>query len=186
MKHSSYAPSFDDDYFPKKDASRNLGLWKWLLLIGFCLFFVYRSTLPVMHLRSEPPAEFISPNPSGSHQPALPARRTAQTYWKVAVRSIQPKYAAGKPLPADPPPEFTINTKTADLAGDLNFERAYYWQRLRDTWQQPEAWRASYGWNTEWFDRSVATVQQYLSESLRQFVQSVRFWRGEVGNTSIP
>ena len=186
MKHSPVAPSLDDDYFPKKDASSHLWLWKWLIFIGFCLLFVYRSTLPVMHLQSEPPPEFISPDPSRSHRPAQAERRIAQAYWKAAVRSIQPKYAAGKALPADPPPEFTINAETADLAAGLNFERAHYWKRLRDVWQQPEAWRVSYGWNTEWFDRFMATAQQYLSEWLKQFVQSVRFWRDEVGNTIVP
>lgn len=186
MKHSPYSPSIDDDYFPNKDAARKPALWKGLLVIGFCLFFIYRSTLPVMHLQSKPPAEFINPNSNGSHQPTQQQRRIAQAYWKVTVQSIQPEYTVGKPLPATPPPEFTISTNSADLAGGLHFERAYYWQRLRDVWQQPEAWRVSYGWNTEWLDHFMVSVQQHLRGVLRQFVQNVGFWRDKLGNTTLP
>jgi len=185
MKYSPYSQSLDDDLFPKKEPRRNAGLWKWLLVIGFALFFIYRSTLPVVRLQSEPPPEFIDRNPGRSRQHAQPEKRIARAYWESAVQSIQWKYAADKSLPADPPPEFRINARLAELSDGINVDRDFYWRRLRDIWQQPETWQISYGWNTEWLDRSLMALQEYASQSLEQFVQTVRFWRDELGRTSI-
>jgi hypothetical protein len=185
MKYSPYSQSLDDDLFPKKEPRQNAGLWKWLLVIGFGLFFVYRSTLPVVHLQSEPPPMFIDRNPNRSRRHAQPERRVARAYWEIAVQSIQWKYSRKKSLPANPPPEFRINAQLAKLSENVDSDRSFYWQQLRDIWQQPRTWHVSYGWNTDWVDRSLMALQQYASQSLEQFVQSVRFWRDELGKTSI-
>ena len=89
-------------------------------------------------------------------------------------------------MPAAPPPEFAITAESAEWAGKLDSERTHYWQRLRDIWQQPETWHDSYGWNTEWFDRTLMAVEQYVNDLLEHFVQSVRSWRDKLGNTAIP
>lgn len=185
MKYSPYSQSLDDDLFPKKKPRRDPGLWKWLLAIGFVLFFVYRSTLPVERLQSEPPPEFIDHNPDRRQRRGQPERRVAQAYWEVAVHSIQLKYSPKRSLPADPPPEFKIDSKVTRLSENMDANRAFYWRRLRGLWTHPEIWQVTYGWNTGWVTDFLTDLEQYASQSLEQFVRSVQFWREELGVTRV-
>ncbi|HVA01720.1 MAG TPA: hypothetical protein VMV34_08705 [Terriglobia bacterium] len=185
MKYSPYSQSLDEDSFPKKEPRRKPSLLKWLLTIGFCVFFVYRSTLPVLRLQSNPPPEFIDHSPNEGHNRKQPEKRLALAYWDVAVHSIQMKYPPKKSLPATPPPEFRIDSKLTELPDNLDADRAYYWHRLRNLWNEQRTWQVSYGWNTDWFTDYLGDAEQYASQSLQQFVQGVRYWRDELGQTSI-
>lgn len=185
MKHSPYSHSFDEDLFPKKPPRRAPSLWKWLLVIGLGLFFVYRSTLPVVRLQSEPPPQFIGPTSGERAGQEKPEERIALAYWKVAVRSIQSEYSSRKTLPPVPPPEFRINPKSAELSGYSSAERNLYWRRLRDVWTRPEIWQVSYGWNTDWFTNALFNFEQFLGQSMQQFVDSVAFWRGHLDRANM-
>ncbi len=184
MKYSPYSQSLDEGLFPPKEPWRKAGLWKWILIIGCVLFFIYRSTLPLVRLQSEPPSEFIGRHAVDRRQ-AEPEKVIAQAYWNVAVQSIQWKYSPKRSLPYDPPPNFRINEQSKELSDAVNVDRNVYWRRLRDVWQRPDAWRVSYGWNTDWVNRSLMVLQEYANDSLQQFVQQVRTWRDELGNISI-
>jgi len=185
MKYSPYSQSLDEDLFPKKKPRRGAGPWKWLLVIGCVLFFIYRSTLPLVRLQSEPPPEFIGRHAVRDRRQAKPEKLIAQAYWNVAVRSIQWKYSPKRSLPYDPPPNFRINKQFKALSDSINIDRDIYWRRLRDVWQQPDTWRVSYGWNTDWVNRSLMVLLEYANDSLQQFTQQVRTWRDELGNVSI-
>ena len=185
MKYSPYSESLDVDLFPKKPPRPKPSLWKWILAIGFCLFFVYRSTLPVLRLQSNPPPEFIDNTRRGQRDRERPDKRLAQAYWEVAVHSIQMKYPPTKSLPAAPPPEFRVDSSLAGMSASMDADRAFYWQRLRDLWRDQRTWRVSYGWNAGWFTDFLDDVGQYADQSLQQFVQSIRDWRDELGRTSI-
>jgi hypothetical protein len=174
MKYSPYSPSLDEALYPKKGRPRTPGLWRWLLLLGFGLFFVYRSTLPVARLQSEPPPQFIGRSDSQTIERPQPDKQIAREYWRVAVRSIQSEYAPKISLPAAPPPDFRINSRTAEASVNGDAERAVYWQRLRDLWTQPEIWQVTYGWNTGWFMNAVSNLPQYLGEILQQLVAGLQ------------
>jgi hypothetical protein len=164
---------------PKKPA------WYWMLTIGFCLFFIYRSTIPILRLQSSPPPEFIDNARKMSHDPGQPESRVALAYWNVAVDSIQAKYPPKKSLPAAPPPEFRIDSKLTGQSANSDEDRAIYWHRLRDVWSDNEVWQESHGWNTEWFMDFLGDVGQYADQSLQQFVRNVRYWQGQLGRTSV-
>ena len=185
MKYSPYADSLDDHLLRKKKPRRQPSLWKWLLAIGLGLFFVYRSTLPVVRLQSEPPPAFIDHNLKRNHGPVQPETRVARAYWKVAVQSIQLEYSPKRSLPAVPPPEFKINSQLSELSDRMNSDRAFYWRRLRDLWTQPEIWQVSYGWSTEWFTNSILSLQQSIGQAFEQFVESVSFWKDDLGKSGI-
>jgi hypothetical protein len=185
MKHSPYSQSLDADLFPYRKQPPKPSLLKWVLAIGFSLFFVYRSTLPVLRLESNPPADFIDNSPKEGRDRKLPEKRLARAYWDVAVHSIQTKYPPKKSLPATPPPEFRIDSNLTGLPDNMDIDRAYYWQRLRNLWNEQGTWQVTYGWNTDWLTDYLWDAEQYADQSLQEFVQGVRYWRDELGQTSV-
>lgn len=180
MKYSPYEHSPDADLFPKKPPRRP-SLWKWTLAVGFCLFFIYRSTFPVLRLESNPPPEFIYNAPSRHFDCKEPGKRIAEAYWNVAVHSIQNEYPPKKSLPATPPPEFKIDSKLVPSSYNMDVGRAIYWQRLRNLWNERTTWQVSYRWNTDWVGDLLDALGRSASQSMQQFVQSVQRWKYELG-----
>lgn len=187
MKYSPYSHSLDVDIFPPKRPRKQTPLWKWILAIGFCLFFVYRSTLPELRLQSSPPPEFIDATPHGRRDSRLSDKdkRIAWAYWNVAVHSIQAKYPPKKSLPLAPPPEFRIDSSWETVSGNLDADRDFYWRRLRKLWSQQDTWRVTYEWSTNWVTILLGKAGQFAEQELEQFKQSIRDLRYELGQTNI-
>jgi len=126
-----------------------------LLLLVPVGVVVYLSTRPVMRLRAEPPSGFVDSNPKWNAKRAAAEDQIGRAYWDVAVQNIQPMYHYGTNLPASPPVSFQVDPETLATSGvkvDATAERAHYWQKMRDLWDQPATWEQSYGWNTEWLN----------------------------------
>lgn len=123
----------------------------WLVAMAASPLFIYLSTRSVMRLRSDPPLEFFDERNLDASQRAT-EDVLAQAYWESAVRYVQWKYAFGKNLPDQPPPEFKAD-ETGLPAEALKSDpaaRARYWQKLRQVWTLPQAWEASYTWDPGW------------------------------------
>ncbi len=183
MKFSPYSPSLDDDLFPKKEPRKN-GFWKWVVIIGCGLYFVYRSMLPVVRLKSAPPPGFTARNSHRGHSLTSSEKQIAQAYWNAAVRSIQWAYPREESLPETPPPDFRVKKQFRQQSSNIDLSRDFYWRRLREVWRRPDSWQISYGWNTQWFNRWLDTAQNIADQALQQFAQTVRYWWQELGNTS--
>lgn len=183
MKFSPDSPSLDDDLFPKKEPRRG-GFWKWVVIIGCALFFVYRSTLPAVHLKSAPPPEFNAGNSRRGHRLTSSEKQIAQAYWNAAVHSIQWAYPRGKSLPYTPPPDFRVKKQFRQQSSNIDLSRDFYWRRLRAVWRRPDIWHISYGWNTHWLIRWLVAAPSLAGQVLQQFAQTVRYWWQELGNTS--
>ncbi len=182
MKYSPYEHGVDVDLFPTKEPPRERSLWKWILVIGFCLFFIYRSTFPVLRLQSDPPPEFVCEAPNGRLDRKEPEKVIAQAYWNVAVHSIQAEYSSKQSLPSTPPPEFKIDSTLASAASNMDVDRVLYWQRLRDVWSEQETWQVSYGWSLNWVTDFLDGLGHHANQSVQQFVQSVQHWKYELGH----
>lgn len=51
--------------------------------------------------------------------------------------------------------------------------RNYYWERLRNVWNERDAWVVSYGWNTSWAESALNSLPQYLPKSVTAVFQSL-------------
>lgn len=183
MKFSPDSPSLDDGLFPRKDPRKG-GFWKWVVIIGCALYFVYRSMLPVVHLKSSPSPEFTARNSSRGHRLTSSEKQIAQAYWNIAVRSIQEEYSREKSLPHDPPPDFRITKESLQQSSDIHLGRDFYWRQLRAVWRQPDIWQVSYGWKTHWLKRWLIAAPSFADQALQQFAQRARYWWQELGNTN--
>ncbi|HKS96936.1 MAG TPA: hypothetical protein VJV74_12510, partial [Terriglobia bacterium] len=126
-----------------------------LLLLVPVGVVVYLSTRPVMRLRAEPPAGFVDSNPKWNAKRAASEDQVGRAYWDAAVQNVQPIYHYGTSLPTTPPVSFEVDPETLAASGikvDATAERAHYWQKLRELWDQPATWEQSFGWNTEWIN----------------------------------
>lgn len=126
-----------------------------LLLLVPVGVVVYLSTRPVMRLRAEPPSGFVDSNPKWNAKRAAAEDQIGRAYWDAAVQNVQPIYRYGTSLPATPPVAFQVDAETLATSGvkvDASAERAHYWQKMRELWDQPATWEQSYGWNTEWIN----------------------------------
>ena len=133
----------------------------WVLVaVAPTILFIYLATRPVMQLRVDPPAEFLSAvNEAGSEHRAA-EERAARAYWDWAYLHLQHKYPFAAQLPEDPPLEMEVygndlqfaktskreeHSDPADLAGEVTKRR--YWQKLRQVWAMPQAWEKSSLWD---------------------------------------
>jgi hypothetical protein len=98
-------------------------------------------------------------------------RRLALAYWNVAVQRIQAHYSPYRPLPTEPPPQFQISDAAETLEAGVNAARVHYWYRLRDVWNERDAWVLSYGWNTGWVESALNSFPQYLPKSVTAVFQ---------------
>ena len=117
-------------------------------LVGGIAFF---STQPQWQLQATPPAEFFDSKVSRNMQPA--EEELARAYWKCAVNVIQKSYSFGTALPAQPPPDFSIQPQDVAKVRSkayLDASRERYWQKLQRVWAEPRVWVQTYQWNTDW------------------------------------
>ena len=173
MKHLNSLYSLEAELFPEPRKRRNPGIWKWVILIVLGWLFVYRSTRPVVRLSAQPPPSFYDHNRSWDPQQEQHARSVAREYWRVAVRRIQREYSPNKPLPESPPAQFQIADTASALESDAVAARAHYWYRLREVWNEREAWVVSYGWNTAWVGNTLDALPQYIPYWFSGVIQSL-------------
>lgn len=184
MRHSNSLYTLEDELFPEPSRPKRSGWWKWAIALVLCALFILRSIRPPMRLSADPPPSFFDYNKTWSPQKRREERRLAQAYWRVAVRRIQQDYSPHSPLPADPPPQFQIADAAKNLEADVIAARIHYWFRLREVWNQRDAWVVSYGWNTDWvyntlnnlpqdIPRGVANVLQGLSNFIRNLAWTI-------------
>ena len=170
---------------PRKHKSSGWWIWAPAIILGS--LFVYRSTRPVMRLRSDPPASFYDHSSTWNQVERQHARRVASAYWQVAARRIQASYSPNRPLPSDPPPQFLIAGPASSLDSDVAASRVHYWYRLREVWNQRDAWNVSYGWNTNWVESTVSSFPQYIPQWLSNIFQGlIIFFNGIAQRISVP
>lgn len=173
MKHLNTLSSMADDLYREPNQKKNSGWWKWTLAIIVVSLFVYRSTRPTLRLHTEAPSSFYDYSKTWTQAEQLYHRRLADAYWSVAVRQIQTRYPADRPLPSDPPPQFRINRPKSSLDSDLAANRVHYWYRLREVWNQPASWSISCGWNTDWVGSTVSSIPQYFPRWFSSIFQGI-------------
>jgi hypothetical protein len=173
MKHANSLYTAADHLLSEPPKPPRSGWWKWALALILAVLFVYRSTRPEMKLSAEPPPAFFGYNRTRDLQQRDHERRMALAYWNVAVRRIQRDYSPGKPLPANPPPEFQVADAASTLETNVMAVRVHYWYRLREVWNQRDAWVVSYGWNSDWLARSLNSLPRYLPRSVTGVVQAL-------------
>ena len=173
MKHANSLDTAVDHPFHERPVRKRLGWWKWALVVILVMLFVYRSTRPVMRLSAQPPPAFYGYNRTMDRRQRHYERALALAYWNVAIRRIQSDYLPGKPLPADPPPEFQVADAASALETDVMATRVHYWYRLREVWNRRDAWVVSYGWSIDWLERSLNALPQYLPRSVTGIIQSL-------------
>lgn len=178
MKHANSLDDPENYPFNQRPAPKSSGLWKWAIALVLAGLFVYRSTRPVMRLSAEPPPAYYGYGQTASRQEMQRQRRLALAYWTVAIQRIQIYYSPQKPLPADPPPQFRISDDTSSLEADLSACRVQYWNRLRKVWKRGDTWVVSYGWNTDWVERTLTALPRYMPRSVTGVIQSfIDFFR---------
>jgi hypothetical protein len=134
----------------------------WLIPVAPILLFAILSVRPVIHLRADPPAEFMAARPDLNAMQRATEERLARAYWSSAIKYVQSKYEFGTNLPNEPVPEFKLEA-TGPRGGKSKSDsdtRTRYWQRLRQVWIQPQAWQKSYVWDTGWIDATLTALQR--------------------------
>ena len=134
-----------------------------IVLLSAGLFF-YASIKQTFRLRGEVPTQFIDTTSSSEDQPG--AVKTARAYWDCAVVHIQWKYGYGYPLPAEPPPEFTLTKGDYDSVASDPVTRARYWHKLQVVWPIPSTWRKTYAWDFNWITDWIEPTQDWLNRHL--------------------
>ena len=161
------SPSFEEE-----DQAEPRGIFVRLALVaGACLVMmvpllgVYLSTRPVMQLQPEAPAEFIDQGLNWSAKRRAREEQVGQAYWQVAVTSLQESYPFGSELPVEPPAEFQIDNKNVapGSAKALAETRARYWEKLRQSWLEPQSWVEHREWNMHWTGRLRQIWHRLLS-----------------------
>lgn len=173
MRHSNSLRTAEDHLLGEQPKPNRWGWWKWVVALTLVLLFVYRSTRPVVRLSAEPPAAFYDYNRKWDRQELRRERQLARAYWNVAVLRIQRYYSPNRPLPANPPPQFKVSKAGIASGSDSLAQRAHYWYRLRHVWKERDAWVVSYGWNTDWVERSLNAAPRYLPKHVTDAFQRV-------------
>jgi hypothetical protein len=173
MKHANSLDTVADPLLTEQPEQNRLWRWKWLFILVLIGLFVYRSTRPVMRLAAEPPPSFYDHNRGWNRQQMQKRRLLARAYWKVAVLRIQAHYSPYRPLPAEPPPQFQIPDAAETSESGVISARNHYWYRLRDVWQERDAWVVSYGWNTGWVESTLNSLPQYLPKPVTAVFQGL-------------
>jgi hypothetical protein len=145
-----YGPAPEEK--PQKRSS-NSWLYVLLALVGF---FVFESLVPVMRLRSAPPAAFTGAQAGAVQSKPLMTRAC----WEFGVKFVQNAYPYGRRLPDSLPPGLKGRTEK-----DTDF-RSRCWPRLRDAWTQPGSWVEKYKWDTSWVTDPNDWFQQTLHKAL--------------------
>jgi hypothetical protein len=104
---------------------------------------IFSTPPPVqMHLQVQAPSDFADQSPYWSAKRRTKEEEMAQAYWQAAASSLQMRYPFGSQLPADPAPEFKVDSQYAPSgrAGTVAETRAHYWGRLRACWSQRRFW----------------------------------------------
>ena len=105
-----------------------------------------------MQLKADAPAEFIDQSPDWGAARRVREQEVGQAYWRVAVASLQERYPFGSELPPQPPSEFQVSKRYAELSSAKEFyeTRNRYWQKLRKTWMQRDSWVESPDSDESW------------------------------------
>lgn len=141
----------------------------WLLLVLVIGIFGFLSYRPVMRLKEIPPAEFMEMPEKWDAERRAAEGPVALAYWACARQAIQVKYAYGTPLPASPPPEFSIADENLPRgrSGKSKKAKLLYWSKLQKAWALPQSWDKSYEWSTEWVGQALRDSQGF----------AVRIWQ---------
>ena len=114
---------------------------------------VYLLNRPVLRLRADPPSGFLEANSGWNAKRRAVEEQLARAYWDCAVRQIQVTYHKSMDLPDEPAAQFKLDSETfSRIVGDVDVgaSRNRYWQRLREVWRQPQAWKKSDELNLDW------------------------------------
>lgn len=113
------------------------------------LLFLYFVSRPVMRLRPDPPAEFltVSTEWGASHNAAQD--KLARAYWDWAALHLVQTYPYGANLPDLPPLDFDVEGKDFPTGVNLDLTRLSYWNELRKLWTQPQSWTTIEVWNRQ-------------------------------------
>jgi hypothetical protein len=104
---------------------------------------IFSTSPPVqMHLQAQAPSDFADQSPYWSAKRRAKEEEMAQAYWQAAASSLQMRYPFGSQLPADPAPEFKVDSQFAPSGrtGTVAETRAHYWDKLRACWEQRRFW----------------------------------------------
>ena len=163
-----------------------------LILLVPVAWFTYSSWQPIYELREDMPPQFVDVPATASAADKARERSVAQAYWELARTAIRPRYTYGSALPADPPPDFSLNSAAAAVpapspakvitanraarksaAGlpDDSSARDRYWHKLQQVWLEPYIWQSHRQWSTAWFTspirRLCINIQNYVSNRFR-------------------
>jgi hypothetical protein len=136
------------------------------VLIVLFLFAIYVSVSPVVRLRTRPPAAFFDDSPSWTAKQRAREEQLARSYWDIAVRDVEGKYAFGMNLPVDPPDNFAVEERALSGAAPKvdAAARARYWAKLREVWPQADSWERTSDWNLEWIRNGWNAASAKLSQ----------------------
>jgi hypothetical protein len=127
------------------------------LLVAVARWGEFLSTPPPvqMHLQVLAPSDFADQSPYWSTKRRVKEEETAQAYWQAAASSLQSRYPYGSELPADPAPEFQIDSQynPTENPGAITETRAHYWEKLRAYWGQRRFWIESHPEPETWSAR---------------------------------
>ncbi len=142
----------------------------WILCIAMAFFFVERSLQSKMRLRHYPHPEFIGLRPEWDARRREGEERLANAYWEYGVTTLEWTYPYPSSLPAEPPPEFSVEGKGYPRGGieTSRATRLGYWEGLRKVWALPQTWEKKYEWSTRWlFGRNVGPTEPFAPRAAR-------------------
>ncbi|MGH9374675.1 MAG: hypothetical protein ACRD1J_00735 [Terriglobia bacterium] len=124
------------------------------VLLGFAaivptLLFLYLVSRPVMRLRPDPPADFLTVSTGWGDRHHDAADKLARAYWDWAALHLARQYPYGTKLPQQPPFGFEVEGKDFPTGVDSDLDRLSYWNELRKLWVQPQSWTRIEVWNRE-------------------------------------
>lgn len=111
-----------------------------IVLIAAGAFFLlpYLSE-PVLRLKLDPPASFVSIHA----QNEINEREWGRAYW-LCARELQSRYTYAAPLPDEPPPQFHIPQERTLPPDQADQFRQLYWAQVQKAWLNPDAWETSH------------------------------------------
>lgn len=148
---------------------------RWLIVFLGVGVFAVLSVRGVMHLRPDPPPEFLQPDPAWDARRRVQEEELARGYWKSAVGTVQWEYGYGATLPPSPPEDFRIEEQSPHTSG-LERDpavRMRCWTKFRQVWILPQTWEKSYEWDTGWVVRSLEAMRDWFVSSWQRM-----FWKG--------
>jgi hypothetical protein len=144
---------------PKKPLGISLMVAVFMAVATLVCGFAFFSTRPTLRLQAEPPAEFRDTTMSKRQQHV--EEELSRAYWTCAVNVIQKTYRFGTALPAQAPPDFSIQPQDAAKVRSkayLEASRQRYWRKLQQVWNNPRVWVQTYQWNTDWLSSPLKTL----------------------------